>query len=77
MPLITVKELLGHANIAITANIYTHTRLPHQADALKQLDTRLDEPEPKTRRRRTTEPDDDAATTGTDDPPATSTNHIS
>ena len=36
VPLITVKELLGHANIAVTANIYTHTRLPPQADALKQ-----------------------------------------
>jgi integrase len=68
VPLITVKELLGHANIAVTANIYTHTRLPHQADALKQLDTQLDQPEPKTRKRRTVEHATDAesntATTG-------------
>ena len=30
VPLITVKELLGHSNIMITANTYTHTRLPHR-----------------------------------------------
>ena len=52
MPLITVKELLGHSNITITANVYTHIRLPHQADALKQLDTQLDIPEHKPRRSR-------------------------
>ena len=72
VPLITVKELLGHANIAITANIYTHTRLPHQADALKQLDVQLDKPEPKPRRRRATDPE-----LGAEEPPPTSTNHIS
>jgi len=81
VPLITVKELLGHANIAITANIYTHTRLPHQAEALKQLDTQLDEPDRKPRRRRATdiapEPQSGAETTTTEEPPPTSTNHIS
>ena len=81
VPLITVKELLGHTNIAITANIYTHTRLPHQADALKQLDTQLDQPEPKTHRRRTTdatpESETNDTTDGTEEPPPTSTNHIS
>ena len=41
VPLIAVKETLGHANIAVTANIYAHTLLPHQAGALKQLDTQL------------------------------------
>lgn len=44
VPLITVKELLGHSNIMITANTYTHTRLPHQADALRLLDDQLDQP---------------------------------
>jgi len=40
--------LLGHSNITITANIYTHTRLPHQAHALGQLDTQLDQtPHPR------------------------------
>ena len=77
VPLITVKELLGHANIAITANIYTHTRLPHQADALKQLDTQLDEPEPKPRQRRAIEAENGAESTGIKEPRPTSTNHIS
>ncbi len=73
VPLITVKELLGHANIAVTANIYTHTRFPHQADALKQLDTQLDEPQPKTRRRRATDAAPESETNdtndGTEEPP--------
>jgi integrase len=30
VPLITVKELLGHANIAVTANIYTNSQKLHQ-----------------------------------------------
>lgn len=81
VPLITVKELLGHANIAVTANIYTHTRLPHQADALKQLDTQLDEPEHKPRRRRAAgtapETENNVPTDGTEEPPPTSANHIS
>jgi integrase len=81
VPLITVKELLGHANIAITANIYTHTRLPHQADALKQLDDQLDEPEHKARRRRTAdtapETENGVTTDWTEEPPPISTNHIS
>ena len=47
----TVKELLGHANIAITANIYTHTRLPHQAEALSKLDSQLKSPVQKKTRR--------------------------
>ena len=50
VPLVTVKELLGHSNIAITANIYTHTRLPHQADALGQLDAQLDQTPRRMRR---------------------------
>ena len=50
VPLITVKELLGHSNIMITANTYTHTRLPHQADALRLLDNQLDQPESKSHR---------------------------
>jgi len=56
-------------------------RLPHQADALKQLDTRLDEPEPKPQRRRGTETP--SATEGefeidrTEETPPTSTNHMS
>ena len=42
-PLITVKELLGHSNIMITENTYTHALLPYRADALRLLDlpTRL------------------------------------
>ena len=77
VPLITVKELLGHANIAVTANIYTHTRLPHQADALKQLDSQLAEPQPVPRRRRATGPKADSLATRTEEPPPTSTDHIS
>lgn len=57
VPLITVKELLGHSNIMITANTYTHTRLPHQADALRLLDNQLDQPEPAPRRRDDPEPE--------------------
>ena len=49
VPLVTVKELLGHSNITITANIYTHTRLPHQADAISQLDAQLDSKSRRTR----------------------------
>lgn len=52
VPLITVKELLGHSNIMITANTYTHTRLPHQADALRLLDDQLDQPNAVDVRRR-------------------------
>jgi site-specific recombinase XerC len=57
--LVTVKELLGHSTITITANIYTHTRLPHQASALGQLDTQLDPAAPRPRRKpkRTTSPE--------------------
>ena len=66
VPLITVKELLGHSNITITANIYTHTRLPHQADALGQLDAQLDQPTSKNHRKPKTDP------TENDTPEATS-----
>lgn len=72
-----MKELLGHANIAVTANIYTHTRLPHQADALKQLDTQLDEPDRRPRKRREAETENGAETGEVEDPPPTSTDHIS
>jgi hypothetical protein len=72
-----VKELLGHANIAVTANIYTHTRLPRQADAFKQLDTQLDEPVLRPRKRRGAAPESGVETDGAEDPPSTSTDHIS
>jgi integrase len=48
--LVTVRDLLGHSSITITANTYTHTRLPHQADSLRLLDRLLDQPQPKRRR---------------------------
>ncbi|MEV6738550.1 tyrosine-type recombinase/integrase [Streptomyces sp. NPDC051104] len=35
--LVTIKELLGHANIGITAQIYAHVRLRLQHDAINQL----------------------------------------
>ncbi len=60
VPLVTVKELLGHSNIAITANIYTHTRLPHQADAISQLDAQLDQTPRRTRRLSASASDDGA-----------------
>jgi integrase len=56
VPLVTVQQLLGHSNITITANIYTHTRLPHQADALGQLDAQLVQPTPKNHRKPKTNP---------------------
>lgn len=65
----------------VTANIYTRTRLPHQADALKQLDTQLDEPEPKARRRRSSETpsasEGDICSGGTEEPPPAHTNRKS
>jgi integrase len=35
--LVTIKELLGHANIGITAQVYAHVRLRLQHDAINQL----------------------------------------
>jgi integrase len=60
--LVTVQQLLGHATITITANIYTHTRLPHQADALSKLDTQLDRPKPRARRKPASPSDGSAET---------------
>lgn len=35
--LVTIKELLGHANIGITAQLYAHVRPRLQHDAINQL----------------------------------------
>ncbi|MGW3247619.1 tyrosine-type recombinase/integrase [Streptomyces sp. NPDC001070] len=35
--LVTINELLGHANIGITAQVYAHVRLHLQHDAINQL----------------------------------------
>jgi integrase len=35
--LVTIKELLGHANIGITAQVYAHVRLRLHHDAINQL----------------------------------------
>jgi integrase len=40
IPLVMVKDLLGHSTIAITADIYSHVLPPHQdqiADRMEQL----------------------------------------
>ena len=77
VPLITVKELLGHSNIMITANTYTHTRLPHQADALRLLDDQLDKPEAAPRRRSTSSPENQTETGDEHEQPSTGTDHNS
>jgi integrase len=76
-PLITVKELLGHSNIMITANTYTHTRLPHQADALRLLDDQLDRPESKSHRRSSTDAEGKAETRDEAQAPTSSSDHDS
>lgn len=43
--LIVIKELLGHAHIAITADIYAHVRLRLQRDAIERMSGALDGPE--------------------------------
>ncbi|HEV2637973.1 MAG TPA: tyrosine-type recombinase/integrase [Actinocrinis sp.] len=66
VPLVTVQQLLRHSNITTTANIYTHTRLPHQADALGQLDKQLnpESPSARTRKPKITSEDTPAAENG-------------
>ena len=76
VPLITVKELLGHSNIMITANTYTHTRLPHQADALRLLDDQLDHSDGKTYRSPTS-PEKQTAAGDEHEPPAARCDHDS
>ena len=71
VPLITVKELLGHSNIMITANTYTHTRLPHQADAIRPLDDQLDQPQATSGRNSTTGSEGE----GRQEPLSTSSHH--
>ncbi|MEU8252250.1 tyrosine-type recombinase/integrase [Nonomuraea sp. NPDC048916] len=45
--LIVIKELLGHAHIAITADVYAHVRLRLQRDAIERMSGALDkQPEP-------------------------------
>jgi integrase len=68
VPLVTVQQLLGHSNITITANIYTHTRLPRQADALGQLDKQLNPETPfrKTRKPQPASKDNPATENGDD-----------
>ena len=66
VPLVTVQQLLRHSNITITANIYTHTRLPHQADALGQLDKQLNPETPSTRNRKPKPTSEDAPTAEND-----------
>ena len=39
--LVTVKELMGHADIAMTMR-YAHLSSDHKAAAVKQLDTSMD-----------------------------------
>jgi hypothetical protein len=61
----------------ITANTYTNTRLPHQADALRLLDDQLDQPEPKARRHGAPNSASAAETRGEPEPPTTSNDHDS
>ena len=52
--LVTIKELLGHAHIGVTADIYAHVRLRLQHDAVNRLSDALrpdDEDRPPTLRR--------------------------
>jgi Site-specific recombinase XerD len=37
-----VQEILGHSNIAITMNIYSHVLPNMQQDAMKKLDILID-----------------------------------
>jgi integrase len=39
--LVTIKELLGHANIGVTGNTYAHVRLRLQHDAIEAMNTAL------------------------------------
>jgi len=50
---VTIKELLGHAHIGVTADIYAHVRLRLQHDAVNRLSAALrtdDEDQPPTPR---------------------------
>lgn len=38
---VTIKELLGHANIGVTGNTYAHVRLRLQHDAIEAMNTAL------------------------------------
>ncbi|MBT2413551.1 tyrosine-type recombinase/integrase [Streptomyces sp. ISL-12] len=42
--LVVIKELLGHANIGVTAGVYTHVRLRLQREAMTALGNALDRP---------------------------------
>ncbi|MGV9774302.1 tyrosine-type recombinase/integrase [Streptosporangium sp. NPDC003464] len=45
--LVVIKELLGHAHISITADVYAHVRLRLQRDAIERMSGALDDhPEP-------------------------------
>ena len=54
--LVTIKELLGHAHIAVTAEVYAHVRLRLQHQAIEALGKALtdsedpDDPPPATAR---------------------------
>jgi integrase len=39
----TIKELLGHSALAITADVYAHVRLRLQHDAVERLDEHSDQ----------------------------------
>jgi integrase len=54
--LVTIKELLGHAQLHITADIYAHVRPRLKRNAIEAMDRALQEEE-----------DDDEADTGEDD----------
>ncbi|GAB3654741.1 site-specific integrase [Actinocorallia lasiicapitis] len=46
--LVTIKELLGHAQIHITANVYAHVRPRLQRSAIEAMNTALNDPDDDT-----------------------------
>jgi hypothetical protein len=55
---VTIKDLLGHAQIHTTADIYAHVRLRLQRDAIKAMGNALGTGEhPTTTKTAPTEPD--------------------
>lgn len=51
VPLNVAKELMGHEDISVTANIYTHTSSDTAKEAIGSLDTYLDEQKKKEKQR--------------------------
>ncbi len=46
MDLVTIKDLLGHAQIHTTADIYSHVRLRLQLHAVESMDQALQPDQP-------------------------------